>query len=257
MFERRDIALVIAALGGTGCHELLPELDFRLIAENPKLVVGFSDFGSLVSAIHTVTGLTTYYGPVFATFGQPQLPRLTEESFSDAILANQRQVLRLGPSTFYADEAWYEHNRTERLWKPHSGWRVVKPGSATGPLFACCLTVLQLLLGTEWWPDLSGRLLFLESEEEASLKSITRQLHHLAQEGVFDTINGLVYGRLNSRTGVAESSLDRLLAEFTEGSAIPVISGFDLAHTDPLVTLPLGQNTSITTEPLSIHLKEN
>ena len=52
-------------IGGYTSNELLPYLDYELIAKNPKIICDFSDFTALANAITAQTGLVTYYGPAY------------------------------------------------------------------------------------------------------------------------------------------------------------------------------------------------
>jgi muramoyltetrapeptide carboxypeptidase len=62
-FADPDVRAVLCTIGGLHSAQLLPLLDFDLIAANPKVFCGYSDITSLHLAIQGVTGLVTFYGP--------------------------------------------------------------------------------------------------------------------------------------------------------------------------------------------------
>jgi len=62
-FADRDIKAIICISGGSGAARLLPLLDYPLIRNNPKVLLGFSDITALHNAIHAQTGLVTFHGP--------------------------------------------------------------------------------------------------------------------------------------------------------------------------------------------------
>jgi len=64
MFSNPEIKAVWCARGGYGCGELLPHLNYGLIARNPKILIGYSDITALLHAITLKTGLITFHGPV-------------------------------------------------------------------------------------------------------------------------------------------------------------------------------------------------
>src|SRR5258708_39367515 len=66
MLERPDIKAILCARGGYGSNYLLEHIDFRKFAENPKIVMGYSDITSLLTAITDRTGLITFHGPMVA-----------------------------------------------------------------------------------------------------------------------------------------------------------------------------------------------
>lgn len=68
-FSDPDVAGILTVIGGFSSNELLPYLDWELIGANPKTLCGYSDITALQNAIHARTGLVTYSGPHWSTFG--------------------------------------------------------------------------------------------------------------------------------------------------------------------------------------------
>src|SRR5574344_1758360 len=62
-FANETVDAVLTTIGGFNCNELLPYLDFDLIAQNPKIFCGYSDTTALLNAIYAKTGMQTYMGP--------------------------------------------------------------------------------------------------------------------------------------------------------------------------------------------------
>ncbi len=50
--------------GGYGTMRLLPQIDYRLIRKNPKVLIGYSDITALLLAVHQHSGLVCFHGPV-------------------------------------------------------------------------------------------------------------------------------------------------------------------------------------------------
>ena len=48
--------------GGDGALEILPLIDYGAVARDPKIYMSYSDGTSILGAIYSKTGLTTYYG---------------------------------------------------------------------------------------------------------------------------------------------------------------------------------------------------
>ena len=63
-FADQEVKAVIALKGGWGAARTLPYLDFDLIENNPKILLGYSDVTSLLNAIYHKTGLMTFHGPI-------------------------------------------------------------------------------------------------------------------------------------------------------------------------------------------------
>lgn len=71
MFERKDVHGIMCARGGYGCARILPFLDYGLIQDNPKPLIGFSDVTALHYAIYKNCDLITFHGPVsISTFSK-------------------------------------------------------------------------------------------------------------------------------------------------------------------------------------------
>ncbi|HPU63853.1 MAG TPA: LD-carboxypeptidase, partial [Mobilitalea sp.] len=69
LFNDSKIRAVIAASGGDFLVEMLPYVDFNLIADNPKWIQGFSDTTGLNFTITTNLDIATVYSYNFSTFG--------------------------------------------------------------------------------------------------------------------------------------------------------------------------------------------
>ena len=67
-----NVKAILAAIGGYNANGLLNEIDFELIRNHPKVFCGYSDMTALNLAIYHKTGLVTYSGPHFSTFGYKQ-----------------------------------------------------------------------------------------------------------------------------------------------------------------------------------------
>ncbi len=71
MFKRNDVKGIVCARGGYGCTRILPLLDYDVIKDNPKVLIGYSDVTALHFGIFKKTGLITFHGPVsISTFNE-------------------------------------------------------------------------------------------------------------------------------------------------------------------------------------------
>src|SRR5436305_10848529 len=62
LFTDPEVDVVQTLQGGFGSSEMIPHLDFELIAANPKPFVGYSDVTSLHVPIRQRAGFPTFYG---------------------------------------------------------------------------------------------------------------------------------------------------------------------------------------------------
>ncbi len=83
-FADSEVKGMLTTLGGYNSNQLLAHLDYDLIGDNPKVLCGFSDITALATAIHARTGLITYSGPHFSTFGMKRGIQYTRDYFERA-----------------------------------------------------------------------------------------------------------------------------------------------------------------------------
>ena len=81
--------------------------------------------------------------------------------------------------------------------KSDSEWITLKEGSCKGKLMGCNLSIISALTETEYFPDFTDSVLFLELYSLNSKDSLWK-LQQLKLNGVFDKIKGLVIGYLYS-----------------------------------------------------------
>jgi muramoyltetrapeptide carboxypeptidase len=256
MFADPNIKGIISFWGGFQSHQLLEYLDYDLIKLNPKPFIGYSDTTALQVGIYTKTGLVSYSGPAVITFAKPQVPAYTVEHFKKVLMEPQTAFVA-GVSDQYSDNQWYLEPDHKMIFKPHAGLQVFRPGVASGIAIGGNIGTMLLLSGTAYWPDLKGKILFVEEDESENPQTMNRMFTQLRQMGVYEQIIGMVIGRFADRVGFEESdSLEMILEEALKGYHFPVLTGADFGHTDPLMTIPQGISCSIDTSKLEIRFNE-
>jgi muramoyltetrapeptide carboxypeptidase len=241
MFDDKQIQGIITAIGGYNSNQLLEHLDYDVIKKNPKIFLGYSDITALHNAIHAKTGLVTYYGPHFSTLGQPH-PLDYMVKYFDETLLQGNPALEMTPSDEIAEDDWHVHveNPLPRETKKNPGWTIVREGRDEGELIGGNILIFQSLVGTPYFPDVSGKVLFLEDCMEATPASIDRALTQMRQAGIFSQIQGLLVGRFPTAMGIDSKRLQEMLLRVTKGTEYPIIAGVDFGHTDPMAILPIG-----------------
>ena len=67
-FDDDSVDAILATIGGFNSNELLPYIDYDLIAKRPKIICGYSDSTAFLNAIFAKTGNLTYMGPSYSSF---------------------------------------------------------------------------------------------------------------------------------------------------------------------------------------------
>ncbi|MCL4375573.1 LD-carboxypeptidase [Candidatus Marsarchaeota archaeon] len=240
MFEDKDIKAIITARGGYNSNELLDSIDYSIIRKNPKIFCGFSDITFLHCAIHTKTGLATFYGPNLNTrFALPGEDVGYTLNYFNKVLTEENDRLKIMPSsrfTFLRELEIPEDKLYATVWK------TLKEGSAEGKLVGGHIFTFLDLAGTEYFPDFSDKILFWEDTESTTALT-DRSLHQMKMLGIFDEIKGMIVGRTNDleyKTDDQDYPLDKIIIEATKGYDFPIISGMDFGHTTPMFTIPYG-----------------
>lgn len=255
-FADPSIAGILSAIGGEVSAQILPLLDLGLIARNPKVLSGYSDTGSLLHAIHAMTGLVTFYGPALVPeFGEPEGPFPETIAHWRRVTGSTAPTGRLPRVDWQSGESRIEADRHGRNMRPGGAERrrELRPGRASGPLLAACLPTMLRLAGTPWWPDTEGRILILEpSEEPYDLSWADADFTQLRNMGVLEGLAGLAVGRTYNWESDDVERFHAVVLDAVRGYDYPVLAGLEVSHTAPLLTIPIGVMGSLDGIDLSV-----
>lgn len=231
MFADDAVDAILCVRGGWGSNRLLPLLDYKMIAAHPKVLLGYSDITSLLTAIHARTGLVTFHGPVGAS------------SWNAYSLAYARRIL------FDAEAVVMDNPRVkgDNLTVTADRIRTITPGIASGPLLGGNLTVLAAMLGSDYLPDWTGAILFLEDIHE-DIYRIDRMMTQLKLAGVLDKIAGCVFGKCTKcgpGEGYGSLTLAEVLDDHLKPLKVPAWHGAMIGHIDNKFTVPVGVRAEI------------
>ena len=144
-FRDPGVKAILTVIGGYNSNQLLPYIDWDLIAANPKIICGYSDITALTCSILAKTGLITYSGPHYTTFGMREHFTQTLEWFTAALMSDSPSVVE--PAETWTDDAWYLDQQNRRIDRNDGFW-VMQEGTAEGRLIGGNLCTLNLLQGT-------------------------------------------------------------------------------------------------------------
>ncbi|MBI2087104.1 MAG: LD-carboxypeptidase [Candidatus Zambryskibacteria bacterium] len=236
-FSNESVKGVFAVIGGFNCNQLLRYLDWGLIKNNPKVFVGYSDTTVLQNAMYAKTGLVTYSGPAYSTFGQKLHFDYTLEYFKKCVLNDKE--FNILPSESWSDDKWYIDQENRKLLKS-DGWLVIDKGEARGVILGANICTFNLLQGTEYFPDISNSILFLEDDAESKSVNFDRDLQSLIHLLNFNKVRGIVIGRFQNASEIKKGYLIKIIKSKKELGRIPVLANVDFGHTDPMITFPIG-----------------
>lgn len=251
-FIDENVKMIICAIGGHNVIQILDKIDYNLIKDNPKIIIGYSDNTALLNAIYTKTGLVTYIGPNFADFAVKLGFEYTFEYFKKIVIENSSFIVE--DSNEYSDDQWYI-NQDSRIFLPNSGRKSINNYDTEGEIIGGNLCTLQLLQGTSYMPDLKDKILFLEDDDlvgDTFLFEFDRNLHSLMLQKNFKRIKGIIIGRMQIGSKVTIEDLEKLFKSKKVLKNIPIIVNVDFGHTRPLITFPIGGKCKITNGQIEI-----
>lgn len=242
-FADPGVAAILTVIGGFNSNELLPHLDWELIGANPKILCGYSDITALQNAILAKTGLVTYSGPHWSSFGMRDHFEQTQQWFLDALFGTA--PVELQPAPTWTDDLWFvDQDHREPL--PGEGWWPLQAGSAEGRIVGGNLCTLNLLQGTRFMPSLDGALVALEDDLTSNPVTFARNLTSLLQLPGASDIRGLVIGRFQRESRMTRRLLEQIVANQPVLSGLPVLANADFGHTYPLASIPIGGMAALT-----------
>lgn len=241
-FRDLEVAAIFVVIGGFNCNQLLKYIDWDLVKNNPKILIGYSDTTALQNAIFAKTGLVTYSGPTYSSFGEREHFEYTLKYFKKCLMEEQEFLVE--PSEKWSNDAWYLDQDNRNLLK-NDGWLPINYGKAHGTIVGGNLCTLNLLQGTEYVPSLGGSILCIEDDYESKIVNFERDLQSLVHLPEFSGVRGIVIGRFETKSNVQNEQLVSIIKTKKELENLPVIANVDFGHTEPKITFPIGGEVEI------------
>lgn len=165
-YKDDSIKSIFDISGGDVANGILPYLDYDIIADNSKLFWGYSDLTTVLNAIYAKTGRTSVLYQIRNLLYDCKEVQIAD--FRNTVLQNEADLFQ-----------WeYEFIQQREM-----------HGVVVGGNIRCFLK----LAGTEYMPDLNGKILLLESYSGRVAKMET-YLCQLQQLGAFDKVAGILLG---------------------------------------------------------------
>lgn len=256
-FKDKNVKAILTVIGGYNVNQMLDFIDYDLIKANPKILCGFSDITALSNAIYAKTGLVTYYGPNFSSFGMKYGFDYTIDYFKQMLMSDTNIII--ASSKKWSDDSWYK-NQEDREFIKNDGMKVINRGNAEGKIIGGNLCTLNLLQGTEYMPDIDNSILFIEDDDLVGnefIREFDRNLQSLLHHAKGKNIKGIVIGRAEKGANMNDKKWKEIIETKQELKDIPVIINANFGHTTPIFTFPIGGNATIkANEDVTIKVKD-
>lgn len=222
-FSDPDIHGIICARGGFGALRILDHLNWKIIKQNPKPFIGFSDSTAILLSIIGKTRTPVIHGPSVVSFAVA--PKETINSFYK-ILTGSLNTIEM------------------------TNGQILKSGKCSGILKGGNISTISHLLGTKFQPDFKNCILFLEDIGEPAYK-IDRMLTQMKMAGLFKGIQGVITGGFEDCDN--DEYIKEILLEIFDPYNVPILSGLDSGHGKINLSLYMGTDIEIDTKSARIH----
>lgn len=213
MYSDKRIKAIFDISGGDMCNELLDKLDYKLITQNNKPFFGYSDLTAIINAIYTKTGNISYLYQVRNLVSSYE--REQKQRFFDTIILGENSLFNFN----------YSFNRGTSM-----------SGIVVGGNIRCLLK----LAGTEYLPDFTNKILFLESLGGGVERAVAC-MSQLRQMGIFNQVSGVVLGEF---TYMAENNcspnIEEILLREIGNISIPIARTLEIGHSKNSKALKIG-----------------
>jgi muramoyltetrapeptide carboxypeptidase len=218
-----SIKSIFAARGGYGTIRMIDEVDFMLIKEAPKWIIGFSDITVLHTHIFANFGLQSIHG---------QMPITIPDGSAESL-----QTLR---KALFGEDFGYQF----------SAEKLNREGEAQGILVGGNLALLVAISGSISDFDYSNKILFIEDVGEY-LYSIDRMMRTLKRAGKLKNLAGLMVGGL---TELKDNDIpfgqtaEEIIFEVVKEYHYPVCFNFPAGHISNNQALIFGKTLNLAVQ---------
>lgn len=253
LFLNDEVKLILSAAGGDFLYEILENLDYEIIKNNPKWIQGYSDPTGLLYTITTKCDIATLYGNNAAGFGMKNLHKslldnfeifkgniIEQESFDkfesmhvDKIIGNEEYVLD-------KEVKWINAFEKDEV-------------NFKGRLIGGCFECLDLIFGTKHdntkefikkYKD--DGLVWYFDVFNTQLEDLMNKLIKYKREGYFNYTTGIIFGRMMQEISYNDYTFLDAVESALKDLNIPIIINADVGHVSPRMTFINGAIVNVT-----------
>ena len=230
MIDDNSIKAILCARGGYGTVQIIDNIDFSNLRNNPKWVVGYSDVTVLHSHLHNL-GFASLHATMLINFETNTKESL--ESLKNSLFKIERSI----------------------ECKAHSFNRF---GKTEANIVGGNLSILYSLLGSDSDINTDGKILFIEDLDEY-LYHIDRMMMNLKRNGKLEKIRGMIVGGMsdmNDNTVAFGRTAEEIILDYTEDYDFPICFGFPAGHLDDNRSILLGVSSVLEINENGVSLSQ-
>ena len=217
-FYRDDsVEAIYDISGGDLANGVLKYLDWDVIANSKKTFWGYSDLSTIVNAIYAKTGReSVLYQVKNMVYAEG---KMQQKRFADYIFGRNQDLFDINYNFLQGTSM---------------------EGIVVGGNIRCFLK----LAGTEYWPDMAGKILLLESYG-GETGAIATALNQLDLMGVFGQVSGILLGTFTKyeKADLSLSVYDLLKMHISD--SLPVAKTTEIGHGADSKAIFIGRKTEL------------
>jgi muramoyltetrapeptide carboxypeptidase len=230
MIDDDSIKAILCARGGYGTVQIIDNIDFSKLKNNPKWIVGYSDVTVLHSHLNKL-GIASLHATMPINFKTNAKESLA--SLKNGLFGNENNIL-CGPHPFN------------------------KFGKVEAEVVGGNLSILYSLLGSNSDVDTDEKILFIEDLDEY-LYHIDRMMMNLKRNGKLKNLKALIIGGMsdmNDNTIPFGKTAEEIILEYIKEFDFPVCFNFPAGHLDDNRTLVFGKECTLEINENGVILKQ-
>jgi muramoyltetrapeptide carboxypeptidase LdcA involved in peptidoglycan recycling len=269
-FADPTIKAVFSTIGGDDSIRLLQFVDLKVIRDNPKIFMGYSDT-TISHLMCYKAGLVSFYGPsVMAEFAEnggmfPYMVQSLRQMIFSSNVVGEVKPNTEGWTVEFLEWGNPENQNRRRKLNPSTGWKWLQgSGIHRGHLMGGCLEVFDWTRGTDIFPtQWQDAILFLETSEEAPPPDeVARTLRVFAAMGILHQLSGILFARPGGNVPLEkfeeyDKAILHIVHDEEKLTELPIITNMDFGHTSPMFVLPYGLQAEIDCGEQRFSIVEN
>lgn len=225
MFRNPVVKAIIPARGGVGVEGIIQYLDYSVIAQNPKILTGYSDITILLNVLYIWANLITFHSLLLIDF-KPTTPEYNMDQF------------------FMATSTLTSPRRLEN--PPGRPLISRVPGNVTGPIVGGNLASFVGSIGTPFEVDTRGKIILIEEVHEP-VNTVYRYIYHLIAAGKFKDCAGIIMGQCSHCQPAYDKTYEDLINEVMVPLNKPLMTNLATGHGTYKMAIPIGAEANLNT----------
>ena len=214
-YEDDSIKAIFDISGGDLANEVLDYLDYDIIRKKNKPFFGYSDLTTVLNAITTKTQKITYLYQIMNILDNIE----RRVDFEKILIHNKNDLTDIS-------------------------WHFLQGESIEGIVVGGNIRCFLKLAGTEYFPNLDNKVLFLEGMS-TTIEGLITHLTQLKQIGVFNKISGLLLGTFTKiEQNFQIEDIYEILKDFVPEN-IPIVKTVEVGHGKDSKMLLIGQKIKL------------